>query len=75
MQTDLGERAVLLVDLASLERVERVEAVDDLSKDRVWRREGSGCVGRREERGREGGGRGFGARRGAQLLSRCGCLA
>ena len=36
-QPDLRERAVLVVDLASLERVERVEAVDDLAEDRVCR--------------------------------------
>ena len=82
-QPDLRERAVLVVDLASLERVERVKAVDDLSKHGVCgRREGSGCYGRREEGRREGGGRGLwgvagggGGAGGAQLLSRCGCFA
>eukprot|EP00964_Phaeocystis_antarctica_P098591 scaffold64590_cov61-Phaeocystis_antarctica.AAC.5 len=59
-QPDLRERAMLVVDLAPFERVERVKAVDDLSKHGVCgRREGSGCYGRRDEGRREGGGRGL----------------
>ena len=61
-QPDLRERAVLVVDLASLERVERVKAVDDLSKHGVCgRREGSGyATGAETRAGAKAAGGGFG---------------
>ena len=77
-QPEFRERAVLVVDLATLECVERVKAVDDLAEHRVCGRAASGSEigatgkggGRGNRRVQEGGGEG-----GAQLLSRCGCLA